>query len=166
MSPLTSSSIAIKVIWKKYDNWFPTKNAYTLWKHPTLYSYSHITELLPLAAPERHDSSIFLTMTVQFHSSLLSCQKTPQNVFLTWGPWPLTHDPDLWTCPRYFSTWPAVWISGLYVCLFGRESGNTHTHTHGHTHTCDVKTITPSANMGCKKRLFYWKVWVDLRFVF
>ncbi len=41
-----------------------------------------------------------------------------------------TFDLDLWTWPRYPSTWPTRRISGLYVCPFIQESGNTHTHTH------------------------------------
>ena len=42
--------------------------------------------------------------------------------FLTSGPWPLTSDLDLWTWPRYPSTWHSSQNSTLYVCPFSRES--------------------------------------------
>ncbi len=47
--------------------------------------------------------------------------------------WP--RDLDLRAWPRYPSIWATYRNSSLYVCLFGRESGNTHTD--------DAKTITP-----------------------
>ncbi len=50
-----------------------------------------------------------------------------KKIFLTWWPWPLTYDLDLQTWPTYPSTWPTWRNSGLFVCPFGCESGNTHT---------------------------------------
>ncbi len=46
--------------------------------------------------------------------------------FFTSWPWHLTYALNLWTWPRYPSTWPTYKQSDLYVCPFGRESGNTH----------------------------------------
>ncbi len=61
---------------------------------------------------------------------------------------------DLWPWPRYSSTWPKCQYSGQFVCLFGRESGNTHKQTDY------VKTITPVADTGCKK----WKIFFEISF--
>ncbi len=41
----------------------------------------------------------------------------------------VTFDLDIWTCPRYPSTWPTHQNSGLYVCPFKQKSGNRHTDT-------------------------------------
>ncbi len=69
-----------------------------------------------------------------------SLWNVPMNIFLTSWLWPLTYDPDLYTWPRYPTTWPPCQNSSLYVCPFGREIGNRH--TDGQTH--DFKTITPN----------------------
>ena len=79
-------------------------------------------------------------------------QTTSSKHFLTWWPWPLTYDLDLWTWPRYPSTWPTHQRSGLYVCPFSRESVHRQTDRHTHTHTDYVKTITPIADAGCKEQ--------------
>ncbi len=60
--------------------------------------------------------------------------KYPLKRFLTSWPWPLTYDLDLQTWPRYPSTWPTYRNYSLYVCPFGRESGNTQTDTDRQTH--------------------------------
>ena len=68
--------------------------------------------------------------------------KYPLKHFLTSWPWPLTYDLDLQTWPRYPSTWPTYRNSSLYVCPFGRESGNRYTHRQTH----DVKIIRPDTS--------------------
>ncbi len=50
------------------------------------------------------------------------------NRFLTWWPWPFTHDLDLQTWPRYPSTLSTCQKSRLYVCPFSSES-ETDRHT-------------------------------------
>ncbi len=48
----------------------------------------------------------------------------------------------------------------LYIGSFGQESEtdvHTDTDTQTHTHTDDVKTITPSADAGCKKTRYALK---------
>ncbi len=78
--------------------------------------------------------------------------KTPLIHFLTWWPWPLTYDLDLWTWPRYSSTGHTHQKSCPYVCPFSRESGNTHTdrHTDTQTHRRCQNYYTPSLTRGVK----------------
>ena len=98
------------------------KKTHTLWKHPTLYSYSHIPEFL----------------LWQVHRQVTRLSEVigkSQWTFLTLWPWPLTYDLDLQTWPRYPSTWPPCQNSSAYVCPFGRESETDR-------HTDRVKTIT------------------------
>ncbi len=79
--------------------------------------HSHIAELLPLAAPPA--CRIFLThddCAVPFFF-VVRPENSPKT-FLTWWPSPLTY--DLWTWPRYSSTWPTCRIPGPYVCPFVR----------------------------------------------
>ncbi len=106
-------------------------------RSPTIHiiMVSNISQLL--LASSSLCSPIYLSSSIR--------PKTPLKHFLTSWPWPLTYDLDLWTWPRYPSTWPTHKKSGPYVCPFSRESGNTHRHTD------NVKTITPVADAGCKE---------------
>ena len=78
-------------------------------------------------------------------ASLIHQAKAPMKLFLTWWPWPLTYDLDLWTWPRYPSTWPTHQRSGLYVCPFSRESVHRQTDTHTQTMS---KLLHPSLTRG------------------
>ncbi len=69
--------------------------------------------------------------------------------------WLLTYDLGLWTWPRYPPTWLPCQKSGPCVCLFGQES---ETDRQAHILTHGVKTITPSAYMGCND-LGCWNMW-------
>ncbi len=73
---------------------------------------------------------------------------------LTSQSWPLTYDIYLQTWPRYPSTSPTCQNSSLYVCQFGRESGNRQTDTH----TDGAKTITPdtSQTWGVRNETTLW----------
>ncbi len=64
--------------------------------------------------------------------------------FSTWWPWPLnlTH--------IFFGLTYLPKIKTVRLSVQPAEL-HKHTHTHAHTHTYDVKTITPSADEGCKK---------------
>ncbi len=67
--------------------------------------------------------------------------------------WPMTYDLDLWTWARYLQAWPICQNSGLYLCLFGQDS-----ETEGWTdrQTDNAKTITPTADAGCKNFRNVW----------
>ncbi len=106
-------SVGIKPIWN-IGYWMSAE-----------YKYQILVKISRYAIP-RH------VITVQLHLSLMSCQKVPQNIF---------NPVDLWPWPRYLYTWPICWISGPYVCLFGRKSSNRHI----------VITTTPDADAGCEK---------------
>ncbi len=58
--------------------------------------------------------------------------------------------------------------SSLYVCPFGRKSGNTQTDRQTQTHTDDVKTITPDTSqmLGVMKgfEIFYLGLFADTVF--
>ena len=110
-------------LWGGCPNWVHVckpmnKKTHMLWKHPTSSSW-----ISSLAGPPW-----------QCSQKSMEC---PNGRFLTSWPWPLTYDLDLQTWPRYSSTWSPCQNSSLYVCPFGRESGNRH------ADTGDVKTITP-----------------------
>ncbi len=61
---------------------------------------------------------------------------------------------DLWqTSPKYPSTWPTCWISGLNVCPFGRESGNRQTYTQ-----CQNYYSRHIKYVGCNEQSFTWSV--------
>ena len=73
---------------------------------------------------------------------------TSSSHYLTWWPWPLTYDLDLWSWPRYSSTWPTYQKSGPYVCPFAREIGSRQTHTQ-----IDRQCQNYVADAGCKKEI-------------
>ena len=64
----------------------------------------------------------------------------------------LTYDLDLETWPRYPSTWPTYRNPSLYVCPFGRESGNTQTHTQKHRR-CQNYYTRQVTDVGCNNSI-------------
>ncbi len=137
----------------KFINHPHYKKTHTLWKHPASYLYSHIPQSLP-----RHQ--LLPWHWWSHHWFQEPDMPHPEKCFLTWWPWPLTYDPDLRTWPRYSSTRPTCRNSGLYVCPFSRERGNTHTHTHTHTdrHTMS-KLLHPSLTRGVKMLQSFSLIW-------
>ncbi len=114
-------------------------------------SFIKITVCVSLSHCEASSTAgIFIAVQSIYPSSSIR-PKTPLKHFLTSWPWPLTYDLDLWTWPRYPSTWPTHQKSGPYVCPFSRESGNTHTHTDTHTHRRCQNYYTLSLTRGVKK---------------
>ncbi len=103
---------------------------------------------------------IFITASI--NPSSIIRPKTHVKHFLTWWPWPLTYDLDLWTWPRYPSIWPTYQKAGPYVLPFGRESGNTQTdrHTHTHTHRRCQNYYTPSLTLGVKNPPHEYFIWM------
>ncbi len=78
----------------------------------------------------------------------LTC--TVNGFFGTRWPWPLTYDLDLWTWPRYSSTWPPCQNSSLYVPSFFRDSEtDTQTDRQTDTHTMP-KLLHPPLTLGVK----------------
>ncbi len=86
-------------------------------------------------------------------------EHTTEHFWTSW-PWPLTYDLDLWTWPRYPSTWRPCQISSLYVSPFSRES-ETDGHTDTHTQTMP-KLLHPTRlrDVGCNKTGPPWK-WLE-----
>ncbi len=80
-----------------------------------------------------------IALTVVFLHRLLALlyydDTSYKNIFLTWWPWPLTYDLDLWSWARYSSTWPTCQNSSLYVCLFAVRAWQTDTQMQTHRMT-------------------------------
>ncbi len=90
-------------------------------------------------------------------SVLIALLLVVTRLYWAWLPWPLTYDLDLWSWPRYLQAWPTCQNLSLYVRLFGQDS---ETDGHTDTHTDDAKTITPSADAGCKYTNVMFRVWM------
>ena len=104
----------------------------TLWAQQT--SNVIVSEKWRLFHYKKASHIIFLSFFFgrSIDTALGSQWNVPNNIF-----WP--HDLDLWPMTFTYefdldlSTWPPCQKSSLYVCLFGRESGNRHTHRHKHS---------------------------------
>ena len=95
--------------------------------------------------------------------------RCPLTHFLTSWPWPLTYDLDLWTRPRYPSTWPPCQNPSLYVRPFGQDSEtDRQTDTHTDKRCQNYYTRHVSQTWGVKKNISIpcqiWQYCISLLF--